>query len=150
MAALVAVTILNACSPKPDLAATQTAMVTNTPTPTNTITLTPTETPTLTPTATETPTPTASATPTETMTPTFELNLPIMPRATFTIFDVSWSGPEDWCPDRGKNVTCETEYRNYSGSCVVGMTCYDACGFYYAVDTLPKGGGAYTFSGPCY
>lgn len=142
--------VSSACMPKLDIAATQTAAVTDTPTPSATYTSTPTSTATHTPTLTPTETPTATITPTETLTPTAEIWLPIMPRATFTMWDISWGGPETWCPARGENVTCETEYRNYSGNCVVGMTCYDACGFYYAVNTLPPGGGAYIFSGPCY
>ena len=144
--------LLAACAPKVDTAATQTAAITDTSTPTSTdtSTLTPTNTPTLTPTATETPTPTDSPTPTETLTPTFGLNpYLIWPRATFSVSDITWGG-ETWCPARGENLTCETEYRNYNGNCVVGMSCYDACGFYYSVNTIPDGGGAYTFSGPCY
>lgn len=54
------------------------------------------------------------------------------------------------CPDRGKNVTCESEYRLYDGVCYYSHTCYDACGLYYSMDNLPK---VFTefqgFTGPC-
>lgn len=149
---LLAIAVLGACQPKVDLAATQTAMVTDTPTATatETPTATPTYTPTQTATATQTSTPTETPTPAPTETPTWSPNpYMIWPRATFTQFDVWWGG-DAWCPDRGTNVTCETEYRNYGGQCLVGMTCYDACGKYYGVDTIRNGVGAYTFSGPCY
>jgi hypothetical protein len=42
------------------------------------------------------------------------------------------------CPDRGKNVHCESEYRLYDGRCYYAHTCYDACGLYYSRDNLPK------------
>lgn len=132
------------------------AKATETPTPSATFTATPTLTPTFTSTATptetstptETPTPTVTATETPTLTPTWQ-PIPGMlwPRATFTANDVNWG---TWCPDRGQNVSCETEYRNYGGICAVGMTCYDNCGFYYSVDTIQYFSGPYTFSGPCY
>ena len=146
--------VSGACGSHVDFAATETDNVTDTPTitstPTNTPTLTPTETPTPTSTPTETPTPTETATPTPTQTPTWQPNpYMIWPRATFTQWDVWWGGDE-WCPERGTNVTCEIEYRNYSGQCLVGMTCFDACGKYYGVDTIKYGTGSYTFSGPCY
>ncbi len=146
--------LISACAPSMDVPATLTAAVTDTPQPTQTpqptATNTPTLTPTATPTPTETPTPTASATPTETLTPTYALNpYLIWPRATFSVADITWGG-NTWCPARGENLSCEVEYRNYNGLCVVGMTCYDACGFYYSVNTIPPGGGDYTFSGPCY
>jgi len=143
---------LPACGPRVDIAATETASVTDTPTSTPTETLTPTPTLTSTPTTTptETPTPTETATPTVTPTPTWEPNpYMIWPRATFTQYDVWWGG-DAWCPERGTNVTCEIEYRDYSGQCLVGMTCFDACGKYYGVDTIRNGVGSYTFSGPCY
>lgn len=41
------------------------------------------------------------------------------------------------CPDRGKNVYCESEYRLYDGRCYYAHTCYDACGLYYSRDNLP-------------
>ena len=53
----------------------------------------------------------------------------IWPRATFTQWDVWWGGDE-WCPERGTNVSCEIEYRDYSGQCLAGRTCFDACGKY--------------------
>ncbi len=44
------------------------------------------------------------------------------------------------CPQRGVDVTCETEYRNNGngGYCIVA-TCNDACGYYYSMDTCPEG-----------
>lgn len=42
------------------------------------------------------------------------------------------------CPDRGKNVSCVSEYRLYDGRCYYSHTCYDACGLYYSKDNLPK------------
>jgi hypothetical protein len=146
--------VAGACGSRVDFAATETASVTNTPTitstPTDTPTPTPTETPTPTPSLSETPTPTETFTPTATLTPTWQPNpYMIWPKATFTQWDVWWGGDE-WCPERGTNVTCEIEYRNYSGQCLVGMSCFDACGKYYGVDTIKYGTGSYTFSGPCY
>ena len=42
------------------------------------------------------------------------------------------------CPDRGKDVYCESEYRLYDGRCYYAHTCYDACGLYYSRDNLPE------------
>lgn len=42
------------------------------------------------------------------------------------------------CPDRGKNVQCEYEYRQYANYCSTSVTCYDACGYYYSMDNLPQ------------
>jgi hypothetical protein len=42
------------------------------------------------------------------------------------------------CPDRGKNVHCESEYRLYDGRCYYAHTCYDACGLYYSRDNIPE------------
>mgnify|MGYP003594232551 FL=1 len=123
-------------------AQTQTALAQITPTPSQTAVPSPTVT------ATERPTPTPAPTETPTLTPTwFPSPYLQWPRATFTAADVSWG---EWCPARGENVTCEFEYRNYSGRCLVGWTCYDACGLYYAVDTIKDASGPFTFSGPCY
>jgi hypothetical protein len=43
-----------------------------------------------------------------------------------------------WCPDRGKNVSCEYECRITPGGspCLVA-SCYDACGYYFSVNTCP-------------
>ncbi|MFH1446766.1 MAG: hypothetical protein ABIG43_05060 [Chloroflexota bacterium] len=73
----------------------------------------------------------------------------IWPKASFTADDISWAGDDTWCEQRGENVFCETEYRIYDGECYVGSSCYDDCGYYYSVDTIPQDGGDYTFSGPC-
>lgn len=133
---------------KPTATPTVTATATVTPTFTPTPTATETATPTLAPTPTETPTPTATPTEAATLTPTWE-PIPgmIWPHATFTANDITWG---TWCPERGQNTSCETEYRNYGGVCTVGMTCYDSCGFYYSVDTIRYFSGPYSFSGPCY
>lgn len=42
------------------------------------------------------------------------------------------------CPDRGKNVFCEAEYRQYENYCSTSITCHDACGYYYSIDNLPE------------
>ena len=42
------------------------------------------------------------------------------------------------CPDRGKDVYCESEYRLYDGRCYYAHTCYDACGLYYSRDNFPE------------
>jgi len=131
-------------TPEPTSQPTATIPPTETPTPS------PTETPAPTPTPTETPNPTETTVPTPTETPTWQPNpYMIWPKATFTQWDVWWDS-EEWCPERGTNVSCEIEYRNYSGQCLVGMSCYDACGKYYGVDTIRNGVGPYTFRGPCY
>jgi hypothetical protein len=126
--------------------------------PTSTETPTPTVTNTPVPSATSTPThsPTPSQTPSHTPEPTATEVLgwqpdPHMfwPKATFTWYDVWWAN-ENWCEQRGQNVSCEVEYRDYSGHCLVGMSCFDACGRYYGVDTIKYGVGPYTFRGPCY
>ncbi len=150
MLGLVAAFVLSGCGSIFPPKATLTPTPTETPisTPTFTPTATSTETPTQTATPTETLTPTETPTETPTLTPTWE-PIPGMlwPRATFTANDITWG---TWCPDRGTNVSCETEYRLYGGVCTVGMTCYDSCGFYYAVDTIRYYDGPYTFTGPCY
>jgi len=44
------------------------------------------------------------------------------------------------CPERGTNVTCESECRIApDGNPCVVSTCYDACGRYFSVDTCPSG-----------
>jgi len=83
-----------------------------------------------------------------TPTPSYLAGL-VWPQANFTADDISWAGDDTWCPQRGENVFCETEYRIYDGECYVGSSCYDDCGYYYSVDTIPQDGGDYTFSGPC-
>ena len=71
----------------------------------------------------------------------------IWPKASFTASDIIWS--PSWCPQRGQNLTCETEYRLYGDLCTTGHTCYDACGWYYSVDTIPADGGAFVFVESC-
>ncbi len=43
----------------------------------------------------------------------------------------------DWglCPLRNTNVTCETENRLWWNPPCVVSTCYDACGYFYSIDT---------------
>lgn len=144
---------LSACAEKTDYQATYTAFWENLPTDTPF----PTDTPTPLPTNTHTPSPSPSATashtatqePTETLTPTWQPNPYLTwPKADFSQHDVWWGG-DAWCPSRGENVSCEIEYRQYSNGCFVGMTCFDACGKYYGVDTIKYGIGSYTFSLPC-
>jgi len=44
-----------------------------------------------------------------------------------------------WCPLRGTNITCETEWRSESdGSTCVVKTCFDACGYYYSEHTCKE------------
>jgi hypothetical protein len=55
------------------------------------------------------------------------------------------------CPDRGKNVRGEIEWRKYNGSYCVVATCFDACGYYYSMNTCPSGtdhNGIFQFPGP--
>lgn len=122
---------------------------TPTPLPTATQTQTPTITPTETPTATPTETPTPTATFTATATPTLELTARLIwPRANFGPGNVTWSTDNN-CPLRGERLSCETEYRKDGrGGCFVGMTCYDACGWFYSVNTIPPG--VEEFSQPCW
>ena len=142
--------VLCACGARPINTATPTAVLTDTPTASESPTATATLTPTLTPTPTSTATPVPTSTSTATLTPTWQ-PIPgmIWPRATFSAEDVWWGG-DAWCPARGTNVSCEIEYRDYGGRCLVGMTCYDACGKYYGVDTIDGATGPYTFRNPCY
>lgn len=68
--------------------------------------------------------------------PFYEATIPGPVRALPTATPVG--NPNTWCTDRGQNVNCETENRTYPGGvqCVVS-TCFDACGYYYSVDTCP-------------
>ena len=52
---------------------------------------------------------------------------------------IIYGDPKTWCPERGQNVTCETEYRSYNGEECIVQTCFDACGYYYSFHTCPKG-----------
>lgn len=132
---------------------TSTSTATSTPTITHTATATCTATPSYTPSHTPSFTPTSTRTPTPPPTDLPSVWAPnpglIWPRADFTQADIWWDHSNN-CPERGTNISCETEYRNYSGRCLVGMSCFDACGAYYGVDTIKYGSGDYTFSGPCH
>ncbi len=75
----------------------------------------------------------------------------IWPLADFTAADISWGEAPPGCTTRGIGLTCETEYRIYEdGSCLVGMSCYDDCGYYYSVDTIKTHPGSYTFTDSCW
>ncbi len=83
-------------------------------------------------------------------TPTSSTGL-IWPRADYTDADVTWSPKPSGCAERGVNLTCEIEYRKYDdGSCLVGQSCWDSCGFYYSVDTIKDKTGNWEPSGPCW
>jgi len=78
----------------------------------------------------------------------------IWPRADYTAADVTWGVIPPGCAERGLNLSCEIEYRKYAdGSCLVGQSCWDSCGFYYSVDTINKYKDANDLwepSGPCW
>jgi hypothetical protein len=42
------------------------------------------------------------------------------------------------CPDRGKNIFCETECRIYGGTPCLVVACSDACGPYYGLNNCPQ------------
>ena len=145
--------VLSACSkPEPvEPTAEPSATSTNTATPTETATATATATKTATPTRT----PTKTAVPTETATATATLTSAeqmggglIWPRANFSEGNITWR--QSSCSAEGKNLSCEIEYRTDSSGCYVGMSCYDDCGWYYSVNTIPGHVGAEYGSGPCY
>lgn len=75
----------------------------------------------------------------------------IWPRADYLPADITWGYNPPDCPVRGINLSCEIEYRRYEdNSCLVGMSCYDSCGFYYSVDTIKDKSGEWESSGPCW
>lgn len=75
----------------------------------------------------------------------------IWPRANFTADDITWGSTPAGCTTRGIGLNCETEYREYSdGECVVGMSCYDSCGYYYSVNTIDGKTGPWVGRGPCW
>ena len=67
------------------------------------------------------------------------------------VYETSWSIPAaivptdipvgdltTWCEDRGKDVKCEYECRlDNSGKACMIASCYDACGYYFSVDSCP-------------
>ncbi len=148
---LVFLFVLSACSKpepveptaEPSPTFTNTAIPTETATATATKTATPTRTPTKTAVPTDTPTPTATLTSAEQMGGGL-----IWPRAKFSESNITWR--KSGCADEGKNLSCEIEYRKDSFGCYVGMSCYDDCGWYYSVNTIPGNVGAEYGSGPCY
>ena len=75
----------------------------------------------------------------------------IWPRADYTTADITWGVTPPGCTERGVNLSCEIEYRKYDdGSCLVGQSCWDSCGFYYSVDTIKNKTGNWEPSGPCW
>jgi hypothetical protein len=84
-------------------------------------------------------------------TPVFETTFKVAYVKTPTSNPQTLAAGANKCPDRGKNVTGEIEYRKLGeGYCVVA-TCFDACGYYYSLNTCPSGtehNGIYQFSGP--
>lgn len=150
---LIFLLVLGACSkpvpiePTAEPSATSTNTAIPTETATATATATKTATPTRTPTKTTVPTETATATATLTAREQMRREL-IWPRAYFSDSNISWR--QGGCANEGKDLGCEIEYRTDSSGCYVGMSCYDACGWYYSVDTIPGDVGAEYSSGPCY
>jgi hypothetical protein len=130
-------------SPEPTATNTATAQPSNTPTATATKTATATLTPTLTTVPTETLTPTATLTDGEKIGGGL-----IWPRARFSESNIVRRNTA--CGTAGNNLNCEVEYRTDSSGCYVGMTCYDDCGWYYSVNTIPGHVGPEFGSGPCY
>lgn len=145
--------VLSACS-KPESVeptAEPNPVSTNTATPTETATATTTATKTATPTRTPTKTtvPTEAATATATLTSAEQMGGGLIwPRANFS--EANIIRRRSSCSDEGVNLTCEIEYRSDSVGCYVGMSCYDACGWYYSVDTIPDHVGPEYVSDPCY
>jgi hypothetical protein len=75
----------------------------------------------------------------------------IWPRADFTAADINWGQTPSGCTARGINLSCEIEYRLYDdGSCLVGMSCFDSCGYYYSVNTIKDKTGDWIPWGPCW
>jgi hypothetical protein len=75
----------------------------------------------------------------------------IWPRADYTTADITWGVTPPGCTERGVNLSCEIEYRKYAdGSCLVGQSCWDSCGFYYSVDTIKDKTGSWESTGPCW
>jgi len=74
----------------------------------------------------------------------------IWPLADFTEADITWGKTPPGCTQRGVNLNCEIEYREYyDGQCLVGATCYDSCGYYYSVNTIKNKSGDYIFVDNC-
>lgn len=153
-----------ACASRAEIEATKTtaveatveeaARLTEVNRPTHTHTAIPTDTPTVTPSHTPTNTSTPTSTPTETSTPTVtptktpDYGRLIWPRALYSESQIIWR--RSACAQEGRNLSCEIEYRSDAQGCYVGMTCYDACGWYYSVNTIPPGVGPDMGSGPCW
>lgn len=115
---------------------------------TSTLTLTPTQKPTETLTPSPSPSTTYTGEPTDDATPVPYYGIPILPRASFHHGHISRR--QGFCAEEGMKLSCEAEYRTDYRGCYVGMTCYDACGWYYSVNTIPDDVGAEYGSGPCW
>lgn len=113
-----------------------------------TLTSPPTQKPTKTPTLSPSPSATYTVEPTDEATPVPYYGIPILPRASFHHGHIAKR--QSFCAEEGVNLSCESEYRRDSRGCYVGMTCYDACGWYYSVNTIPDDVGAEYGSGPCW
>ena len=59
---------------------------------------------------------------------------------------VNWDGSHD-CPQRGENVSCETEYRLIGGVPCMIASCFDLCGHYYSIDNCTGLTGEIVFTG---
>jgi hypothetical protein len=82
--------------------------------------------------------------------PLFETTYKIMLVKTATIDPRTLAAGAPACENRGKDVKGEIEYRKNNGSYCVVATCFDACGYYYSVNTCPSGSehnGIYQFPG---
>jgi len=148
---LILLMLVSACTPKVDYGATYTAFWTalpsDTPIPSETPTREPTATLTITPSPTDNITETPTETPTETVTPTVALTARLIwPRAKFGPEHVTWRTSS--CPTEGNRLSCEFEYRKDDFGCYVGGTCYDDCGWFYSITTIPPG--VTEFSSPCW
>jgi hypothetical protein len=84
------------------------------------------------------------------VTPTLALTARLIwPRAKFGPEHVTWRFES--CPQEGNMLSCEVEYRTDEYlNCYVGMTCYDACGWFYSVNTIPDHVGPEYGSTPCW
>lgn len=143
--------ILSACSTSAQIQPTNpnpaVLVKTSTPLPTATNSPTPTATATLTATPTNRPAKVLAPIITVTVGPTQSTaGGLIWPRAKFTEANVTWRTTA--CAEPGKNLSCEMEYRKDAAGCYVGASCYDDCGWYYSVNTIPAG--VEEFSAPCF
>jgi len=50
------------------------------------------------------------------------------------------------CPQRGENVSCETEWRTVGGVPCMIASCFDQCGYYYSIDNCSQLSGEVVFT----